>query len=518
VKAAMDASTKDAERLREWMRVRVEGISRRAAQVLAWRGTPWVLLAALGAAYATGYFRHELFPGHADDGVARGWWTWSDQQKYLQEARAIADGRLDRTTYVYPVGYPALGAVFISWMPVNPFFVPNLLLVLGAAAMGWRLARRWLGVVETVAVGMIFVATHGWLVANTMIVPWNTLATQFTLLVGVWLVHARTGIGAVAMLSGLAAAAYVVRPVDAVAFGPLLVYATLRLSTWKARIAAGVLGISMIAAAVAFVGGLNVAIFGQWRTPYEMASMETVGFFGYPISFKLFWLFVDGWPLFGETEPALLWRYPWLFLVLPAAVWWVQREGAAGVAALSAVGVSALLYSNYNDLLPSDIYRFTLLHYLSWWFPLMFVVAWAACRRGWRNGVVRAGFAEAALLLVVCAGLRLEPRALAAQVETIAENAWRLPEARPLLVECAGVPMETVTQLRLDGRPLVEYSQYLVPYVPSELKMLLGRKASGAVLTMEGVTLDEGPNVSEYRWAWRASRKRLSPVFEYRQR
>lgn len=26
---------------------------------------------------------------------------------------------------------------------------------------------------------------------------------------------------------------------------------------------------------------------------------------------------------------------------------------------------------NYNDLLPSDLYRFNLIHYLVWWFPLL---------------------------------------------------------------------------------------------------------------------------------------------------
>lgn len=491
---------------------------RRGESLLQWRGVPWVLLGALAVVYAVGYFQHELFPGHANDGVARGWWTWADQQKYLQEARAIAAGRLDRATYVYPVGYPALGAVFISWMPVNPFFVPDLLLVLGAAAMGWRLARRWLGVGETVVVGVVFVATHGWLVANTMIVPWNTLATQFTLLTGVWLVHARKGVGAVLGLSGLAAAAYVVRPVDAAAFGPLLVYATVRLPGWKARFAAGAMGIAVIAAAVALVGMLNVAVFGEWRTPYERASMETVGFFGYPMSLKFFWLFVDGWPLFGETEPALLWRYPWLFLVVPAGVWWVQRERAAGAAALATVVLSAVVYSNYNDLLPSDIYRFTLLHYLSWWFPLMFVVAWAACRRGWRSGAVRLSFGGAVLMLVVCAGLRLEPRAVAVEAAVDAANAWRLPGTRPLLVEFTGVPTESATALRLEGRALVEYSQYLAPYVPSDLKVLLGRKAEGAVLTLEGVAVNGPPRVSEYRWAWRPSGERASLVFGYGRR
>ena len=108
---------------------------------------------------------------------------------------------------------------------------------------------------------------------------------------------------------------------DVVAFGPLLAWAVWRLPTWRARVGWGVAAAGSVAIAWAAVGLLNLKIFGAWRTPYEAASMETVGFFGYPVSWKFYWLALEGMPLFGEVEPGLLWRYPWLWFAPAAAVW-----------------------------------------------------------------------------------------------------------------------------------------------------------------------------------------------------
>src|SRR5690606_4266656 len=128
------------------------------------------------------------------------------------------------------------------------------------------------------------------------------------------------------------------------------------------------------------------------------------GFFSYPISYKFYWLFVDGSPLFNETEPALLFWYPWLFLVIPGVIFLVRKEGVAGAAVLTAWVFNLMLYVNYNDLLPSDIYRFNLIHYLTWWFPLMFLLAFVACRHGWKYMPVRIGFGMAALIFVLAIG------------------------------------------------------------------------------------------------------------------
>lgn len=475
------------------------------------RGAGWVLLAALAVAYTMGYALHELYPGTGAGALARGWWTWTDQQRYLVQAQGIARGEIDATTYFYPPGYAALGALFVRWMPAHPFFVPNLALILVAATMWWRLARRWLSASGALLVGVVFIGTHRWLIADSMIVPWNTLVTQAALLAGIHVVTAKTGGRAVWWLAGLASASYFVRPADAVAFAPMLVYATWRLPTWRERLMHGIGGAALIVAAWAAVGGLNLAVFGHWRTPYEWTSLKVLGFFGYPTSHKFFWLFLEGLPFFGEVEPGLLWRYPWLFLAVPAAIWWVQRERGAGVAALAAVVLSGGVYLNYNDMLPSGLYRFTLIHYLAWWFPLMFVLAVAACWHGWRSGAVRVGLAVAAVLFVAGAGLRLESQTEKAER---VDGAWLLPAKRPLFVHIPGESMETVKQLRIDGRALLEPAEHLTPYMPSDFKVLLGKKATGERLTFAGGAVLAGtPEIGEFGWTWRISGDRVRKTF-----
>lgn len=484
----------------------------RLESVLAHRAAGWVLVLLVGVAFVAGHFLHPLYPGDGPDAVTRGWWTWNDQQRYLAEAAAIATGTLDAKTFAYPVGYPALGALLWRWMPADPFFVPDLLLVLAAAAVWWRLAVRWLSRLEALLVALLFVATHRWLIAYSIVVPWNTLPTQAALLAGIWLATAGSGPRSLWGLSLLAAGAYVVRPIDAVAFGPLLVFATLRLRTWRERLQHGAGGLAVIALAVAAVGWVHVVAFGTWRSPYEAASTQVIGFFAYPVSYKLHWLFVDGQPVFREIEPALLFRYPWLFLAIPGIAFWLQRERVAAVAGLSALVVNWGLYINYNDLLPSDIYRFTLIHYLAWAFPLLFVLAIAACRHGWRSAWVRAGFAAAAVLFVGSIGLRQEERPL--PVERGADGAWRLPEQRPLLVRFPGVPVAHSGDVRLDGRPLIECSQFVMPYVPSDLQLLLGTRTSGASLSVVGptATLAQQFEASVYVWRWRPDLDRVSQI------
>jgi hypothetical protein len=493
------------------------------------RGAGWVLLALVAVAYLAAYRLHDLYPGTGDGANRGGWWTWADQSKYLQQAEAIAAGAVSAETYFYPLGYSVLAAPFVTWMPAHAFLVPNLALVLGAAAVWWRIGRRWLSAAEVVGVGVIFVGTHGWLLADSVVVPWNTLATQLTMLAGVWVVargeenagaerplaHARShGSRRVWILAALAAATYLVRPVDVVAFGPLLAWAVWRVPGWGARVRCGGIAGLVVMAAWAAVGWLNLKVFGSWRTPYEAASMETVGFFGYPVSFKAFGLLLDGMPLFGEVEPGMLWRYPWLWFAAPAAVWWVWKDGGAGAAAAGAVGANAFVYLNYNDLTPAGIYRFTLIHYFGWWFPLMFLVVVAAAKAVWvksgAGSLAKWAVAGVAVALMG-AGVRLEPR-----VEMVREEAgggWRLPEARPVLVWAREEPVERVKELRLDGRELVEPSQYLVPYVPSDLKVLVGRKARGEVLTVAGDAGLRGTvEVGRLGWTWRMSGDRVRKV------
>lgn len=478
------------------------GFWRRTEERLKRRGTGWLLLGLLAVLYGWACWTHPLNPGTAPAEDRVGWWSWSDQYKYLLATQDLAAGKVTRATYHYPLGYPALGVPFVRLLPAHPYFVPNLLLVLATAALWWRLCRRWLSATATLAVAVVFVVTHGELLRLTMVVPWNTLPTQVTLLAGLVVLLELAGPRAVWSLAALAAATWLVRPADALCFAPLLVWAVLRLTTWRARLACALGGMAIVALAVAAVGGLNLAVWGTWRTPYEQAAHTMVGFFSYPLTQKLYWTFLDARPFFGETDTALLWRYPWLLAAVPGVVFWVKREGAAGLACVATLVLSALLYLGYNDFFPSSFYRFSLIHYVAWMFLPLVAAAAGACWAGWRMKIVIGAWLGALLLLLFALGLRLEEQVVPADAGPGLVRS--LPAARPLWVRFPHEPLDKVTALRLDGRALLEAADYQIPYVPSDLKLLLGSRATGRELAGTPESgLTAVPQVGTYRWSWR---------------
>ncbi|HVZ64264.1 MAG TPA: hypothetical protein VG936_06815 [Lacunisphaera sp.] len=466
-----------------------------------------LLLAALAVVYSWAHFHHPLYPGHSAVENRVGWWSWSDQFEYWKSAAAMATGSLSAESCHYPPGYALLGALGMRIMPSNPFFVPNLALVLVAAAAWWRLAVSLLDWRLAAAVGTVFLAAHATLLGSTMIVPWNTIPTQAALLAGLVLALGEPRRRQVLWLAVLAAFTYWTRPGDALAFGPLLVFAVVRLRAARDRLNTSLGAFAVLAAAYLVQGCFNLRVFGSWRSPYEVLSTDRIGFFGYPVSYKLYWLLVDGRPLFGETTPALLFRYPWLCLAIPGAIHWIGRGGAAAAAGLLAMATSWLLYLNYNDFLPSDIYRFNLIHYLAWTFPVLFLLAVAAALHGWRERRTRVGFLVAAGLMLLASVLQLEETPL----PTEAGTGGNLPPHRPLLVHFAGVSADAAAKLRLDGRPLAEYADYVTALQPPDLRILLGLRARGTILSAEPAgSLPASPELGRFTWSWRLDGGRLA--------
>lgn len=470
--------------------------------VLAHRLSGWLMLGLVAWAYTAAYLHHPLFPTGSPAELRTGWWTWSDQFLYWKAATEMAEFRLTAAGYFYAPGYPALGALFLKLLPAHPFFVPNLLLVLAAAAAGWWFARRWLGRLQTLLVGAAFVVLHRDVLTLALVVPWNTIATQLTLLAGLGVMISTRGPRTVWWLTALAGLTHLVRPGDAACFAPMLVWAVLRLPSWRAKLTCAAGGIAVLGAVLLVVGLMNRMVFGTWSTPYESMTWQGIGFFAYPVLGKLFWVFVDGRPFFGEADPALLFRHPWLLLAVPGVVYAVRTEGMAAVAALATLALNWGLYLNYNDFFPSGLYRFSLIHYLVWGLAPLFVLSAAALLRGWRQRAVRWGLAGSAALAILALGIQLEPRTLPATVAP--GRVDRLPATRPLWIEFPGVPLDLAERLQLDGRPMAENRDYQIPYVPADLRLLLSSRARGSTVAAPAAAgLTATPVVGDYVWRWR---------------
>jgi hypothetical protein len=206
----------------------------------------------------------------------------------------------------------------------------------------------------------------------------------------------------------------------------------------------------------------------------------------------------------------LLWRYPWLFLAVPGVVFWLRRDGWAAAACVGTIALNWVLYFNYNDFFPSGIFRFSLIHYLSWAFVPLAIAAVAAVCAGWRELAVRFAAGGALVLFVVVLGVRLKERPLTAAVVPGAVTS--LPAARPLWMKFPGERIESLGVLRLDGRVMQESGDFQLPYVPgTEARMLLSARAQGHVLApAAGERLAAVPQVGDFGWTWWPQWRRLA--------
>ncbi|WP_415910224.1 hypothetical protein [Oleiharenicola sp. Vm1] len=490
------------------------GWAERLNRFLDARAMNWVLLGGLATLYSVAYFGHELNPGATMPIERHGWWSWADQTKYVEAAVALAQGKIDATSYYFPLGYSALAAPFVRVLPTQPFFWPDLACVLLSATFAWQLARRWLSPLASLILAGVFIATHAALLRLTMVVPWNTLPTQAAFLGGMLLVLTRRDGAAVVWLALVAAVTYWIRPADAACLAPLLVFATLRLPAWRARVGWGAVGVAIIAGSVGAMAWLNLRTFGHWRTPYEQGTFENIGFFSYPVLHKAYWLLVDGESFFGESGSALLWRYPWLFLAVPGAVWWIRRDGGAGATCVAAIALNWGLYFNYNDFVPSAVFRFSLIHYLTWSFAPLAIAATAAIVSGWREHAVRWAGVVAVGLFALAIGIKLKERRLPAVVAP--GEVCELPTTRPLWLVLPDEKPAQMGALRLDGRVLREAADFQLPYAPvAEARVMLSQSAQGRRLVMAGEKIvSVVPQVGDYEWRWWPRWRRLMPPRE----
>jgi hypothetical protein len=193
--------------------------------------------------------------------------------------------------------------------------------------------------------------------------------------------------------------------------GLILPFAILRLPQWKERFATAILTALVLFAFVAPVFLINRAVFGSWRTQYEIISAN-IGFGSYPFGKKLFSLMVDGRPIFQLDDSALLLHFPWLILLPPGVVYFVRQRKWNALAILASITATYLLYFAYNDFWPGNVFRYHLVHYLFWTFPLLALLVYVGLREAWKDRLGRFSFALILPILVPVCFLTLKENVL----------------------------------------------------------------------------------------------------------
>lgn len=383
-----------------WLRV----WALRFDQALADRRAAAVLLGLVAVAYVDQYLDHPARPRPH----AAGWWSWQDQSYYRSTAEAMATFSTDPSQYKVSLGYPLLALPFEGVFSEHLFFVPNLVMVMGIAVLFYRLGRLFLPRRDTVLMFLLVVLATKYELVTALVVPWTTIPTHLIAYAMIYLYLSRSpSWHLVLVLTLLDGMAYLCRPGDGAFLAPIVVASVLQLpGSWRRKgVVAGV-GVGVVLAFVAFDRIVNMAVFEKALSSYERGALDD--FFGFGLVQRAYVLIVDGMPIYRTRGPMLGIRLPYLLLIGPGLLFGVRRLGWKAVAPLTAAVLGMALYLNYNPFRPEPLYKFHLVHYITWLFPLAGLAAYLSVRRAWETTRTRTFVALVGIPLATFLFVRLE--------------------------------------------------------------------------------------------------------------
>lgn len=375
------------------------------------------LLAAV--CYVLAHSAHPFRP--LPDQPTSGWFGWADAGKYLRAAVAWSGFDLRPGEHWYPPGYPMLGALGRALTPGHPFYVPDLVALVGA---GWVFALLTAELLDrrpgARALGAaVFAATT---VLNTAaldiwVMPWTT--TPATLAIYACLLAAMRFAARPAprtcFWAGFAGGAVALfRPTEAaltlLASGLAMALAALRrrvpLRRFGLAVLAGLAGVALPAAA--FLGG--EAATGGFRPDGYIAFSRDIGFEWRLIPLHWVGIFGDPRPLWpGERGlvEAFFWIVPGT-LGLILAPWCCAGATRANHRLVAGATVlHCAVFLAYRDMHPNQVWWIFLYHYFKWVLPVLGL--YAVLLPAWLLGSRRlVALPAAAALLIGLFGWRTE--------------------------------------------------------------------------------------------------------------
>ena len=433
---------------------------------------------------------------------ALGWNGWFDQSSYLKSATALAHGNLQSSQHWYPLGYPLLGAPFVYVTPDEPFFFPNLALLLCFCLLYLRYFRPLIGPWLTITA---FFASTALPISLQMplpvffplflqfVVPWNTIPVAVCGMA--ILLLARDFKSCSHHLPDLLAGfllgyVFVTRPPDllpiAVA-GGFYFFARMQSGDAVRR------GLAMIAGSAAVVAPaliLFLAIHGTLASEYAIGAGTIVGFGFSNLAERAYAVFVDASTTYGVPLSVLV-AQPWLGVLAPFAVAWAIANSKNGMLPIICVTLSVLTYVAYNDFSPLNVFKFFLIHYIVWIFPMVTAGGIAGAMFFAKRSSLWI-FGLAALPAIAVVLIKLNPVTVGVAVAGDAERTYKfsfnsrqdvdaLDLAGATTTAPYGGTIETIG-LSVNGRELPLYGGYRMFAVQGGLRVLFDTKVRASTI------------------------------------
>lgn len=347
----------------------------------------------------------------------RGWWQFSDQAHYLRAALAWAAGNLNPSEHWYLPGYPLLAAPFVHLTHSNPFFLPDLMILIASviltAALTGRLAPHWR--LARSAGAAAFLVSLLWPLAgmDAWVTPW-TSTPQVVLTLGGLLATLRFAdrpqswwpmLVAGLCVGGVAA----FRPADTLVLGlvagAVALYTLIRTRPgWGVTVRAAAAGAAGVVIAVVPTVVAYVAING-WQMNGYLQLSAAIGFEWRLLPLRWVTIMLDPQPLFPDGR-GLIEVFPWIVPGVAGMAACVVAPPGRGprlphVAVVAAICGHVALYLCYRDLHPQGLWGYFNYHYFKWVLPIFAVyaglLAYLLLERRW-TGLAVGGLALALLM------------------------------------------------------------------------------------------------------------------------
>jgi hypothetical protein len=455
-----------------------------------------VFLSSLFLIYTAAYLSNGYLPGnHANTG---GWWTWWDQSKYLQSARAFSIGNLSSAEHWYPPGYALLAAPMQIFSASHAFFFINAACFLIVAYCFVRICSFFEVNKFSATAIFIFSVILNSRIFEQFVVPWTTTpTTALYYIIFLLFICGHTNLRTCALISFLSGLIFLFRPTDIITTVPVLIYISYQIFYKARNCTRPYVSFSQNMAAMFFCGAIGpitylaiyLSIYGFTLSDYMKLSQK-IGFLFSSIPFKLYVLFVDPHSTY-DTGQGILNLNPWIFISLIGMLAFSTKNIKSFILILSMV-MHICFYAAYLDLLPTGLWRYLNIHYFKWVFPFFGLFAWLAIKDlvNLRNIRFYAVLGFSSLFVL---SIRLYPTAVtASSVEITKDNHFAITFVNPKTIQALDFPLrdgfpESLMfephELHGDGKEIKNISDFRVLSMPFGIRMLFHRPTTVKQLT-----------------------------------
>lgn len=411
--------------------------------------------------YLIGYLSHPVLPG-ANQTWPLGWWGWWDQGCYWRSAQELAQFKLTRANYWYPLGYPLIGAVFFRLMPSHAFLIPDLLCFLGILILFNRICREFVSPWESVALGVAALLLPRTILINALVVPWNSTPAHLMIYcVIVLLAFCRPRPVNFVIAAFLAALMPWFRADGLICLVPVFAahfWEDLRRGEIRKCVTKIVFSAVLVSLSVGMITAVNHTIFGEATTPY-MQRVSTVGCSLKGVARKAYSIFVSASPMWHHAGPMLLQRFPYLLLVVPGIVYLLTRYSMKHLGWIGAIGASIGFYLAFNDFEAHNVFKYLLIHYWAWWIPLATLLAYLGLVKSWKVLKVWGVLISSLPCLLLVGVIQLKQ-----------ESVLQSPPVNTVSALRAATGPEQKVRLILDERRPLPVSKLVIPELQPALK------------------------------------------------